>query len=127
MPEIAVLCAALILVSAPVLAADPVGLWRTQADQKGQVADVRAAPCGGYVCGTIVAVFDDQGQPVPAQTIGVKVFWNMAPDGADYVGRAYVPAHRREYQGRLRVQGNQMTVSGCLGPICQSQVWTRLK
>lgn len=107
--------------------ANPLGLWRTQPDQKGQVADVKSESCGSFVCGTIIRVFDKQGQPVAAPTVGTKVFWNMVPDGGEYVGRAYVPAHNREYAGRLKVSGNRMTVSGCVGPICQSQVWTRLQ
>ncbi len=109
------------------LAADPVGLWRTQPDQKGQVANVKATPCGSAICGTIVKVYDRGGTPIAAPTVGQKVFWDMARQGTDYVGRAFVPAHQREYRGRLSVAGNRMTVSGCLGPVCQSQVWTRLQ
>lgn len=117
----------LTLVAGPALATEPFGVWRTEADRKGQVADVMAEPCDGYVCGTIIRVYDDQGNPVAAPTIGARVFWNMSPEGGEYVGRAYVPAYRREYQGRLAVNGDEMTVKGCLGPICQSQVWTRLQ
>jgi len=118
---------ALALVASPALATDPLGVWRTEADRKGQVADVLAEPCGGYFCGTIIRVYDNQGIPVAAPTVGKRVFWNMAPDGGEYVGRAFVPAYQREYKGRLAVNGNRMTVKGCLGPICQSQVWTRLQ
>lgn len=125
-PHLIAACAALILGAAPALAADPVGLWRTQPDQKGQVANVQAKPCGSAICGTIVKVYDKGGAPVAAPTVGQRVFWDMTPDGRDYVGRAYVPAHQREYRGRLSVKGNRMIVSGCLGPVCQSQVWTRL-
>ncbi len=124
---IATLGIAFALSASPVLANGPIGVWRTEADQKGQVADVKAESCGGYVCGTIVRVFDSQGQPVNAPTVGQKVFWNMSPEGTEYVGRAYVPAHQREYKARMNVEGNLMTVKGCLGPICQSQVWTRLQ
>jgi len=123
----AVFAGALTLVAGPAFATDPFGVWRTEADRKGQVADVMAEACGGYVCGTIIRVYDNQGKPVAAPTVGKRVFWNMTPDGAGYVGRAFVPAHQREYQGRLAVNGNRMTVKGCLGPICQSQVWTRLQ
>lgn len=105
----------------------PLGVWRTQADRKGQVADVKAEACGIYVCGTIVRVFDATGARVQAPTVGQRVFWNMAPQGDIYVGRAYVPAHRRAYDAQIRVSGDRMTVKGCLGPICQSQVWTRLR
>lgn len=118
---------ALTLAAAPVRAADPVGLWRTEPDQKGQVANVRATPCGAAICGTIVQVYDKGGAQIAAPTVGQKVFWDMTLDGTDYVGRAFVPAHQREYRGRLSIRGDEMKVSGCLGPVCQSQTWTRLQ
>ncbi|MFL4470712.1 DUF2147 domain-containing protein [Tateyamaria armeniaca] len=122
-----VFATALALGANAALAADPVGLWRTQPDQKGQVANVRAETCGSAICGTIVRVYDKAGAPVAAPTVGQKVFWDMVPKGSDFVGRAFVPAHQREYAGRISVQGDRMKVSGCLGPVCQSQVWTRLQ
>lgn len=125
-PHHALLALALAAIALPAHA-DPKGVWRTQPDQKGQVADVKAEACGPYICGTIIRVFDAQGQAVAAPTIGMRVFWNMEQSGDEYVGRAYVPAHGREYQGRLLVSGDRMTVRGCLGPVCQSQVWTRLE
>jgi uncharacterized protein (DUF2147 family) len=106
--------------------ASPEGVWRTQADAKGQVADVAATRCGPYYCGTITKVYDTAGKSVRAPTIGTRVFWNMAGAGPEYKGRAYVPAHKREYKAKMTVQGNRMTVKGCLGPVCQSQVWTRI-
>ena len=123
----AVFAATLAFSAIPAQASDPVGLWRTQPDQKGQVANVRAEPCGGAICGTIVRVYDKGGGPIAAPTVGQRVFWDMRPEGEGFVGRAFVPAHQREYAGRISVNGDRMTVKGCLGPVCQSQVWTRLQ
>ncbi|WP_415402459.1 DUF2147 domain-containing protein [Tateyamaria sp. SN3-11] len=117
---------ALTLAATEVRGASPVGVWLTPADRKGQVAHVVSEPCGSYFCGTIARVFDQSGTPVAAPTVGQRVFWNMAPDGDAFRGRAYVPAHNREYAAQMEVSGDLMTVSGCLGPVCQSQVWQRV-
>ena len=124
------LCAAVLglstLVTLPAHAASPLGVWLTPADRNGQVAHIVAQQCGLYYCGTIARVFDQSGTQIAAPTVGQTVFWNMAADGDGYRGRAYVPAHKREYAAEMHVDGNRMTVSGCLGPICQSQVWQRV-
>ncbi|MEL6467286.1 MAG: DUF2147 domain-containing protein [Pseudomonadota bacterium] len=108
--------------------ANPEGLWATEPDRKGQTAHVSAERCGSGYCGTIVDVFGPNGEEVDAPTIGTRVFWGMTPQGTDiYEGQAYVPAHDRTYDARMALQGSRMKVSGCLGPICQSQMWTRVE
>ena len=77
---------------------------------KGQRAHVVSSRCGSSFCGTITEVFDRTGAPVAAPTVGQRVFWDMQASGATFNGRAYVPAHRREYTARMQVNGNQMTV-----------------
>lgn len=104
----------------------PAGVWLTQPDAKGQVAYVVSKPCGKGYCGTIARAFDAKGREVTTPNIGKRVFWDMVPEGSDYAGRAYVPAHNREYAGRLQVRGNSMKVKGCLGPVCQGQTWKRV-
>lgn len=119
---------ALTLGAATGVSASPSGLWVTEADRKGQTAHVHAKPCGSGYCGTIVEVFGPGGEPVDAPTIGTRVFWNMTPEGGGtYEGRAYVPAHDRNYRAQIEVKGSRMEVSGCLGPVCQSQTWTRVQ
>lgn len=114
--------------ASPALAASPEGMWLTKPDRKGQVAHVQATTCGGAYCGKIVKVFDKDGDPVPgAKNVGKQVFWDMTGSAGRYEGRAFVPAHNRDYDAKMQVNGNQMKVSGCLGPVCQSQVWTRVK
>ena len=108
--------------------ADPaLGTWLTEPDRKGQVAHVRVYECARAICGEIVRTFNAAGQQIAHPNVGKRVFWNMTPaGGGTYEGRAFVPAHNREYAGELLLAGNRMTVMGCLGPICQSQTWTRV-
>lgn len=115
------------LIPIAALADTPVGTWLTPPDAKGIVAHIEARPCGEATCGVIARTFDSQGRPVQTPNLGVRVFWDMRPAGDGiWAGRAFVPAHRRTYQGTMQVRGNRMQVRGCLGPVCQSQVWTRV-
>ena len=117
-----------IALAGPVAAGSPEGMWLTKPDKKGQVAHVQSTACGAAFCGKIVKVFDKNGQPVAdAPNVGKRVFWDMIGTGNEYRGRAFVPAHNRDYDARMQVNGNSMKVSGCLGPVCQSQTWTRVK
>ncbi len=118
---------AVVSLGSPLHAGTPEGVWLTEPDAKGQRAHVVSSRCGNSFCGTITEVFDRNGAPVAAPTVGQRVFWDMQAKGDTFSGRAYVPAHRREYAARMQVNGNQMTVKGCLGPVCQSQKWRRVR
>lgn len=117
---------ALALLAGAAQAGSPVGTWKTQPDKKGQTAHVVAKPCGNAVCGTMIRAFDPQGNEIAHPNVGKRLFWDMVPQGDGFAGRAYVPAHKREYDGTLKVSGQTMTVKGCLGPVCQSQTWSRV-
>lgn len=124
---VALLATVLTFGASGLFAASPEGVWQTEPDRKGQIAHVKSTRCGTGYCGTIVKVFSASGTPVNAPTVGKRVFWDMTGTGATYTGQAFVPAHNRTYPGKMQVQGNRMKVSGCLGPVCQSQVWNRVR
>lgn len=106
----------------------PVGIWQTPRDNKGVVAHIEARPCGAATCGVIARTYDRTGQLVQTPNLGVRVFWDMVPAGTgQWKGRAFVPAHNRTYPGVMQLKGDRMVVKGCLGPVCQSQTWTRVK
>lgn len=122
----ALLGGALALWAGAVQAGSPVGTWKTQPDKKGQTAYVVTKPCGNALCGTMTQAFDQQGNEIDHPNVGKRLFWDMVPQGDGFAGRAYVPAHKREYDGTLKVSGQTMTVKGCLGLVCQSQTWSRV-
>ncbi|WP_319826503.1 DUF2147 domain-containing protein [Thalassovita sp.] len=117
----------LFMSAAPAMADPLLGLWLTKPDHKGQVAHVQAAPCGTGICGTILRAFDRRGQPVVTPNVGKRVFWDMRPvvPGA-YSGRGWLPLLKAEFDGAIEVRGDRLTVRGCVGLMCQSQVWTRV-
>ena len=48
-------------------------------------------------------------------------------DGNFGHGRVYVPAHKKEYDARMTLNGRSLKVKGCVGPVCQGQTWKRVK
>lgn len=114
--------------AAPASADPALGLWLTEADKKGQVAHVSVTECGAALCGKIVKAFNPSGEQITTPNVGKRVFWDMTPmGGGKYEGRAFVPAHDREYAGQMTLNGNRLNVGGCLGPICMSQDWTKVQ
>lgn len=111
------------------ISAEPaLGTWQTQADKKGQIAHVEVTRCDGALCGDIVRTYDSEGNRITTENVGKRVFWNVTPTGEqEYRGRAWVPAHDREYAAKMELQDDRLKVSGCLGPVCQSQLWARVE
>ena len=122
------LCVVLAVVAAgPVQADRAEGLWVTGPDRKGQVGHVRFSRCGAALCGKVLKAFDKNGKPVITRNVGKQVIWGMKPEGAGkYAGTMYVSAVDKNVKGTFRVAGRTMTVRGCLGPVCQKQVWKRI-
>ncbi|MGI3210357.1 DUF2147 domain-containing protein [Roseovarius tibetensis] len=113
-----------------VVSAEPaLGTWQTEADKKGQVAHVEVTRCDKALCGEIVRTYDSEGQRITTENVGKRVFWDVTPTGdGEYRGRAWVPAHDREYAARMDLKGkDRLKVSGCVGPLCQSQMWARVE
>ena len=117
----------------------PTGVWLTQ---KGD-AQVRVAPCGGALCGTIVWLRDpidpetgrpvaDKHNPDPARRaspmLGTQIMFGMRPSGADrWSGHFYNGEDGKTYEGNLVLLGPQsVKVEGCLIGICMGETWQRV-
>lgn len=106
---------------------EALGVWQTGPDKKGQIAHVEVSRCAEALCGKIIRTYDDAGRKISSPNLGKRVFWDMTKTGGNvYNGRAWVPAHDREYAAKMRLDENRLKVSGCLGPICESQNWARV-
>ncbi|GAA6149051.1 DUF2147 domain-containing protein [Pseudooceanicola nitratireducens] len=122
-----ILSLALIL-SAGAAHADPVeGIWKTQVDD-GAYAHVTIAPCGGALCGTISRTFNADGEYKSAN-LGKKLVWDMqSKGGGDYRdGKIWQPSTDKVFKSKMALSGNTLKVSGCVGPICKKQTWSRVK
>ncbi|WP_407493226.1 DUF2147 domain-containing protein [Pseudooceanicola sp. MF1-13] len=108
--------------------ADPVeGVWKTQVDD-GAYAHVTMKPCGGAICGTISRTFNSTGEYKSAN-LGKNLVWDMKPaGGGNYAsGKIWQPSTDKVYKSKMALSGNTLQVSGCVGPICKKQTWSRVK
>ena len=113
--------------------ADPRGLWRAQ-----DGAIVRVASCGGAMCGTMVSQAPgksntDVDNPDPDKrqrsVVGVEVIISMTPNGPNkWSGRLYNLAGGQTVDGSIvEVDDRTIRVEGCAGPLCGSQIMTRIR
>ncbi|MCR8725361.1 DUF2147 domain-containing protein [Frigidibacter sp. SLM-1] len=124
-----ILVAVLGLALAPLAAlADPVeGLWKTEVDD-GAYAHVRFGPCGDRLCGVIANTFNSAGE-YKSENLGRKIVWDMRADGGGSYsgGQIWQPSTGKVYRSKMQLSGDTLKVSGCIGPICKKQNWTRVK
>ena len=107
--------------------ADPAeGTWKTQVDD-GAYAYVKVSACGAALCGTISRTFNDTGE-YKSKNLGKKLVWDMVPagGGAYKSGKVWQPSTGKTYSSKMALSGNTLKVSGCVGPICKKQTWSRV-
>lgn len=101
---------------------------------------VHIAPCGPYLCGSIVALakpLTKEGKPKVDKknpdralrsrpVIGLKILANMKPDGENrWAGKIYNADDGRTYSSYMTLSGDNMRVNGCVGPFCKTMLFTR--
>lgn len=107
--------------------ADPVeGTWKTEVDD-GAYAHVAMSTCGAKICGKIAKAFDASG-PIQTKNVGKRLVWDMVPagDGTYSSGKIWQPSTGKEFKSKMQLNGNVLNVSGCVGPFCKKQTWTRV-
>ncbi|WP_147106398.1 DUF2147 domain-containing protein [Tateyamaria sp. syn59] len=107
--------------------ADPVvGTWKTQVDD-GAYAHVAMSKCGAKICGKIAKAFDANG-PIASENVGKQLVWDMEPQGnGSYAsGKIWQPSTGKVFKSKMALSGNTLNVSGCVGPFCKKQTWSRV-
>ena len=108
------------------LAADPVeGVWKTETGETGGYLHVKIAACGDALCGTIAKVVNNDNTSIQ----GKRMIWDMQAkgNGSYNGGRIWAPDVDKTYRSKMSLSGNALKVSGCVGPICRGQTWTRIQ
>jgi len=108
--------------------ADPLeGLWRTAADDNGNSGLIEVIPCGAALCGTLIQAYDAAGNQIDSPNIGRLLIWDTLAQGdGEYRGRVYSPDRDAEYNSRLILTGDSLSVSGCRFGFCrEGGVWSR--
>ncbi len=136
-----------ILLALPLLAASfvasaqnsAVGRWKTYDEDTGKprlLVEVYEAKGGTYAAKVIETLYqpnavctdctgDKKGKPVK----GMVIMWGQKPgnDGSFSGGQVLKLANGKTYKSKAQLQagGSKFEVSGCVGPMCKKQVWTR--
>ncbi len=126
------LAAGMVLMSAGnAFAADPVtGLWKTQPGDTGGYLYVTVSECGSAICGTIKEAYDGSGvKSADYEHLGKRMLWDMSATGGGAYsgGKIWAPDRNKTYKSKMQLDGNKLTVKGCVAIICRGQDWTRLK
>ncbi len=132
------LTTAVFMAASPAFAADGkdvFGIWKVESGS----ALVKIKDCGdGTPCGSLVhinapnaaAVLDDQNpDPVLAQKplLGSRMLWGFEAKTDKWSGgRIYDAESGKDYKSKIkRLDDGTLQVKGCIGPFCQSQIWTK--
>ncbi len=109
-------------------AADPLaGQWLTAPDDNGNFGLVQVAPCGPAFCGTLARAYNSAGQQIQSPNVGRQLIWDtVAKGGGVYRGKVYAPDRNKTYSSKLVLEGDRLSVSGCVLGICrEGGVWRR--
>jgi len=119
--------------------ASPAGRWKTYDEDTGKprlLVEVYEAKGGTYAARVVDTLFapnavcdeckgDKKGKPIK----GMVIMWGQKPngDGSFEGGSVLKLANGKTYKSKARLLpgGSKFEVSGCVGPICKHQTWTR--
>lgn len=110
------------------------GRWVTK--EKDSVVEISA--CGAAMCGRVSKFLktppggvDQKDTKNPDKNLrsrkilGIAVLHSLKADGDKWRGTIYDPRNGKSYRSVVYLQKNgNLHVQGCVGPICQSQIWT---
>ena len=130
------LIAAPFLIASTAKATGPLEVYGNWLNQ-GQTSIIKISPCADAPCGKIVwidhpapeTLLDDE-NPDPAlqsqPLVGLTILQGYVARGDQWKkGRIYDPVSGKSYSSKLRRKDdNTLEVKGCVGPICQTQIWT---
>jgi len=144
MLKISLALIALVVHTAAVAQATPIGLWKTIDDEsKTEKSLVRIAETGGVLSGSIEKVLDPakekdvcekcsderKGKPI----VGLNIIRNAKPDADDKSswtgGEILDPNNGKTYRLRLKPHdgGKTLEVRGYIGPFFRNQTWIRVE
>jgi uncharacterized protein (DUF2147 family) len=111
------------------------GRWVTV--EKDAVVEI--SPCGAAMCGRIAKYLKTPPNGVDQKDVnnpdkslrtrkimGITILQNLKAKEKEWHGKIYDPRNGKSYRSVVFLTKNgTLTVKGCLGPICQSQTWTK--
>lgn len=108
------------------------GVWKTEVNEAGGYLEVTVGPCesdASRTCGNISTAFTSQGEDPTYEHLGKLMVWDMkSRDGESWSGgKIWDPEVDKTYSSKMKLDGDTLSVSGCIAFICSGQDWTRLR
>lgn len=117
-------------------ASTPLDVFGNWLNEK-QTSVIEISDCAGAPCGKILwidhpapeTLVDDENPDSNLQArplLGLTILQGFEARGDQWKkGRIYDPASGKSYSSKLRRKDDDtLEVKGCVGPICQTQIWT---
>ncbi|WP_297771847.1 DUF2147 domain-containing protein [uncultured Roseovarius sp.] len=129
MRKLMTITTALSLCSGMAMAEPLLGTWQTAKDDNGNSGLIEVKPCGNALCGELVKSFDANGQEMASDNIGRNIISETVPVGnGEYEGKVYSPDRDKTYNSKLVLEGDRLSVSGCVMFICRDGgTWRKVK
>ncbi len=108
------------------------GTFRTETGKGGGVLHVEFGACdddAAKTCGVIKAAYDKTDAPrADYPHLDRRIVWGMEHDGRGKYsgGRMWAHEANKVLKSELLHRGDALCVSGCVGPVCRSEVWVKL-
>lgn len=108
------------------------GVYQTEAGDTGGYLHVQMGACAdnpAQTCGTIIAAYNAAGVADPAyEHRGKLMVWGMDDQGNGKWkgGKIWDPSKDKTYKSKMQLNGNTLTVEGCIAFICRGQAWTKI-
>ena len=120
------------ITAAPALATSGVeGTWRTEAGDEGGYLEIQMGPCesdASKTCGIIARAQGAEGVDPDYEHLGKPMVKDMRPDGKGGFsgGTIWDPQKDKTYKSKMKLNGDELEVEGCIAFLCDGQDWTRV-
>jgi len=106
------------------------GVWRTEDNDSGAHLKVTVGPCDSDAtksCGIITAAISKDGLALDYENIGKLMIRDMESEDGIYFsgGTLWDPEKDKIVKSKIKVNGDDLEVVGCVAFICIGQDWTR--
>ncbi len=108
------------------------GVWKTEPNDAGGYLQVTVTACASdasKTCGVVSNAFKAGAEDAAYPYLGRIIIDNMTNDGDGRYsgGTVFDPENGKTYKSKMSIKGDALNVDGCIGFICEANVWNRVK
>jgi len=106
-----------------------VGIWQSESTDEGYL-HIAFDHCGNRMCGKILMAYSLEGETNDTyEHIGKNMVWGMKSTSRSSWsgGKIWDPTNNKTYKSKMSIEGDILSVSGCVLFFCKAQKWARIK